>query len=228
MARCPALDRCADAVHGERLGDDLADGHARVERRVRVLEDELHLAAERLEGLALEREHIGPVELMEPARRLEKPDEAPPGRRLAATGLTHQSERLAASTVNETPSTACTFLLELGGDQMPCSTGKYLTSSRRAAARTSRHLRSSRRRLVAPRTIGLRRRSGTPASARARSRAARAPRSCTRSFAYGHRGWNAQPDGTSIRLGGWPSMGQQRRPSRRCRAAGRLSSSPHV
>ena len=35
----------ADPVHDERLADDVADGHARVERRVRILEDDLHLAA---------------------------------------------------------------------------------------------------------------------------------------------------------------------------------------
>ena len=36
-----------DAVDPQRLGDDLAHGHARVQRRVRVLEDDLDLAAHR-------------------------------------------------------------------------------------------------------------------------------------------------------------------------------------
>ena len=39
----------AEAVHGEALGDDLRDRHARGERAVGVLEDHLHVAAERAE-----------------------------------------------------------------------------------------------------------------------------------------------------------------------------------
>ena len=35
----------AEAVRVDRLRDDLPDGHARVERRVRVLEDHLHVPA---------------------------------------------------------------------------------------------------------------------------------------------------------------------------------------
>ena len=42
-----AVALVADAVDGERLGDDRADPPARVQRRVRVLEDHLHLAAQR-------------------------------------------------------------------------------------------------------------------------------------------------------------------------------------
>ena len=38
-----------DAVDDERLADDRADRLARVQRRVRVLEDHLHLAAQRLQ-----------------------------------------------------------------------------------------------------------------------------------------------------------------------------------
>src|SRR5207237_1724687 len=34
----------ADAVHRQRLGDDVPDGHAGVERRIRILEDDLHFA----------------------------------------------------------------------------------------------------------------------------------------------------------------------------------------
>ena len=42
------LGRRADAVDGERLADQPADGHPRVERHVRVLEDDLEAAAQRV------------------------------------------------------------------------------------------------------------------------------------------------------------------------------------
>ena len=43
----PALLERAHAVDQQRLGDDVGDRHARVERRERVLEDHLHLAPQR-------------------------------------------------------------------------------------------------------------------------------------------------------------------------------------
>ena len=36
-----------DAVQPQRLGDDVADGHPRVERRVRILEDHVHVPPQR-------------------------------------------------------------------------------------------------------------------------------------------------------------------------------------
>ena len=42
-------------VDHQRLADDRADRHARVERGVRVLEDDLHVAAQRAQRLAAER-----------------------------------------------------------------------------------------------------------------------------------------------------------------------------
>ena len=44
----------SDSVNLERLGDDLADGHARIQARVRILEDELHVSAVRLQIAPLE------------------------------------------------------------------------------------------------------------------------------------------------------------------------------
>ena len=51
-----ALGLGADVVDLERLADDVADAHARVERGVRVLEDDLHVAAQRVH-LAARRLH---------------------------------------------------------------------------------------------------------------------------------------------------------------------------
>ncbi len=43
-----ALGLGADAVDAQRLADDVAHAHARVQRGVRVLEDDLHVAAQAL------------------------------------------------------------------------------------------------------------------------------------------------------------------------------------
>src|SRR5690606_39958804 len=53
-----AAARRVDAVDRERLAHDLADGHARVERRVRVLEHHLHVAAQLLAARAGQPAHV--------------------------------------------------------------------------------------------------------------------------------------------------------------------------
>jgi hypothetical protein len=43
----------------QRVGDDRFDGHRRIQRRVRILEHDLHLAAQLPQSLRIERSHIG-------------------------------------------------------------------------------------------------------------------------------------------------------------------------
>ena len=89
------LGRRAELVDLERLGDDEADPLARVQGRVRVLEDHHHLAADR--------PHLGPRELGDvapleddPARgRVEQAHDAARHRRLAAARLADDAEGLA-------------------------------------------------------------------------------------------------------------------------------------
>ena len=84
------------AVDGERLADDAADGVARVERGERVLEDDLHVAPHVAQLLA---RRVGDVASLEPdlARAgLDQPQDAAPGGRLAAAALADEAERLAA------------------------------------------------------------------------------------------------------------------------------------
>ncbi len=47
-----ALGLVLEAVDQQALGDDVADGHARIQGGVRILEDDLHLPAQRLEFAA--------------------------------------------------------------------------------------------------------------------------------------------------------------------------------
>jgi len=51
-----------DAVHGERLGQDLADRHPRIQRGVRILEDHLHPPAHRPQLGGLQGRQLAPLE----------------------------------------------------------------------------------------------------------------------------------------------------------------------
>src|SRR5688572_21855720 len=83
------------AANGGRLGDDLLDHHARIERAVRVLKDHLRVAAERAQRGGVEREDVLPVEDHASARRSDEAKEKARGRRLAAAGFADEAERLA-------------------------------------------------------------------------------------------------------------------------------------
>ena len=85
-----------DVVDDERLRNDLSDGHAGVQGRIGVLEDELHVAAHLLELLLA---HLRDVLALEEHRAAggtgEVHDAAARGG-LAAAGLSHQAEGLAS------------------------------------------------------------------------------------------------------------------------------------
>src|SRR6185437_13672105 len=73
--------------------------HARIERRIRILKDDLHLAAQRAQRLAGEREHILPIEAHLARRGLDEAQNAPARGGLAAPRLAHESQRLARRNV---------------------------------------------------------------------------------------------------------------------------------
>ena len=78
------------------LADDVADRHSRIQRSIRVLEDQLHAAAHELEVLSLERQDVLTVHRHGPGGGPLEPQDGPAEGRLAATGLAHHAERLAA------------------------------------------------------------------------------------------------------------------------------------
>src|SRR6185503_3584580 len=84
-------------VRVQRLADDRADGHARVERAVRVLEDDLHPAPEAAQPVRLERGQVDPVEPDRARGGLAQADQRPAGRALAAAGFADEPEGLAAA-----------------------------------------------------------------------------------------------------------------------------------
>src|SRR5262249_6102559 len=78
-----------------RIADDLSDALARVEARVRVLEDHLHVAPQRTELARTELLDLVALEDDYSVRRLEPPDDAAAERRLPAARLSDEPERLA-------------------------------------------------------------------------------------------------------------------------------------
>src|SRR5205085_3540540 len=70
----PAAEPLVDL---ERFADGLGDGGARVERRVRVLEHDLHAPSTAAQFAAIERSEIGPVEQYLPAVRFDEPKGQP-------------------------------------------------------------------------------------------------------------------------------------------------------
>ena len=93
-ARAPRGAR-ADPVNDERLLDDLPRAHARVERGIRILEDDLHLAPRLAHTGAREREDVLAAKLHLARRRLDEPQHAAARRRLAAARFADQPERFA-------------------------------------------------------------------------------------------------------------------------------------
>jgi hypothetical protein len=84
-----------EAVDAQRLPDDLAHGHARVEGRVRVLEHDLDVAPNGPHLPAPEAADVLPVEDDLALGRLEQLDDRAAERRLPAAGLADDPERLA-------------------------------------------------------------------------------------------------------------------------------------
>ena len=91
----PSASSRAHAVQAQRRRHQLAHRLARVQRRERVLEDHLHVAAQRLERLAARGGDVLAVEADLAGAGLEQPHQRPRQRGLAAARLPHQPHRLA-------------------------------------------------------------------------------------------------------------------------------------
>ena len=91
----PTLVAAVQAVDAQRLGDDLAHRHPRVQRRVRILEDDLDVSPDGPHLPALEAGDVLALEHDLAGGRLEQLDDGPSEGRLAATRLSDDAERLA-------------------------------------------------------------------------------------------------------------------------------------
>ena len=242
-ARLRSLALARDAVDRERLADDRADRLARVERRVRVLEDHLHLAPQRAQlrarrgamSLAVEarsRRDVGSSRRSQQAR----------GRRLAAARLADEPERLARGDV-ERHAVDGVHGADLRLRTTPRVIGKCLTRSRDLDERAAHATPSPRARR---RERGQRARSATARSSRPSARPALASRqatACSRvararlelrlDRAGGHRGRTGSAGGSGSRSDGRSGSAGGRGSGRARSSRGRVEprdrpSRPHV
>src|SRR5690348_12215129 len=83
----------ASTVNDQRLLDDVAGRHARIERRVRILVDHLHLLAIREHLHRIEFGNVFAAYLDAPCGRFQQLQQGSPDGRFAAAALAHQAER---------------------------------------------------------------------------------------------------------------------------------------
>src|SRR5262245_60576798 len=88
------LRAAAEVVDTHRVGNDRPHALARIERRVRILKDHLHLASERAEAPHAEMLDGRSLEDDLAVRRLEQTNERPTQRRLPTTRLADEAEGL--------------------------------------------------------------------------------------------------------------------------------------
>ena len=93
----PRLTAAGDAMEHEGFGHQLADGAARVERRRRILEHDLHVAPQLPDARRACRCHLLPSDHDTPLVRVLEAEEAARGRRLTASALADQRDRLAGA-----------------------------------------------------------------------------------------------------------------------------------
>ena len=122
-----AFSARVQAVDAKRFGDDVANGHARVQRRVWILEDDLDVPANRPHLLALETVMSRPSNTILPEVGSTSFMMVRPRVVLPHPGLADHAERLAGFTLRLTPSTARTCPTVCLKN--PALIGKCLTSS---------------------------------------------------------------------------------------------------
>src|SRR5882757_7310053 len=86
-----------EPVDAERFADDIAGGHARIERGERILEHDLHRAPMRTQFRLAERRDVLAVQFDGAAGWLDQPQHGPCHRRFTATGFTDQPQRFAGA-----------------------------------------------------------------------------------------------------------------------------------
>ncbi len=201
-----------EPVHADRLADDAPDRHARVQRRVRVLEDDLRLAPERQQRAGRQRGDVLAVEDDASAGRLDGAQHEAAGRRLAAPALAHQPERLARL---DREADAVDRAHERGvganAGEQPCGSGKCLA---RSSTSSSGAIHAGPPRASDAAWLAL------PFPTRWQAATCPAPArhsvgtsAAQRGSANGQRGWKRQPEGSAVSPGITPGMAPSRAPS---------------
>src|SRR5260370_25702416 len=100
----------------QRLADDRAHGQPRIERGVRVLEDDLHVTPERAQRMGVHARDVGALEPDLARAGLYQPQDAATGGRLAAAGFSDQAQRLALADLKADPVAGVPLLHFAGED----------------------------------------------------------------------------------------------------------------
>src|SRR3990172_3697316 len=90
-----ALSGRADPMNVQTFDHRVADRYTRIERSIRVLKDDLHVAAHGFQVSRLQRKHILVIELYDARSWLDQPEHGTPHGGFAAAGFPHQTQRLA-------------------------------------------------------------------------------------------------------------------------------------
>src|SRR3954468_1765642 len=90
-----ASSAIAQTMDAQWLLDDLACAHTRVQRRVRILKDDLHVPARPTQTAARKRKHVLAAKSNGAGGRINQPQETASGGRLAAAGFADQTKRFA-------------------------------------------------------------------------------------------------------------------------------------
>src|SRR2546422_1484467 len=99
-------------VNLEWLAQRLADGHARIEGAVGILEDDLHPAAQRSESSTVEREDIGPFEKDSSRSRLLQSQHGAADRGLSRAWFPNERSEEHTSELQSRLHLVCRLLLE--------------------------------------------------------------------------------------------------------------------
>src|SRR5262249_45422481 len=85
-----------DPVNDQRFGNDITDFHARVQRCIRILKNDLHLATQVSQFTSAQCANIPTSECDLPGSRLDQSEQTATDRRFSATRFAHQAQRFAA------------------------------------------------------------------------------------------------------------------------------------
>src|SRR5581483_3028194 len=223
--------RGRDAVDAERVADRLLQRHRRVQRRVRVLEDDLHAPPQPAELALGQADDLAPLEAHAAGGGGNEAEERTAERRLAASRLADQPEhlplaqvegdvvhrlhptRLASNqAVEEAPADGVVRLEAADGDErrVVVRHGRL-----RRRARPDRGHYASSATAIGPRASGSRAPSNASGTGPCNQHSTRrSGAGCSWSgccaahtrIASGQRGWKRQPRGGSIRFGGAPGI----------------------
>ena len=189
-----------EAVDRERLAQGLPHRHPRVEGAVRILEHDLHAAAQGAQLPGRQREHVAAFEQRGAARRLRQPQQGPRDGGFSAPRLAHEPQRLPRRDRERHAVDGPHHALRLAQAE-PCAlAGIVLDEIADVDERGGRVHGAGRRRCGSTTSQQRAVWPGVPASSSGGSSRRHL------SHAWGQRGWKRHPAGQCVAAGTFPGM----------------------